>query len=197
MNSPPDRYSYVAMAFHWAIAALLVWNVLIAWNAEDLRGMARAAALQPHKTIGIVVLLLSIGRLLWRLVMKPPRMPDTMAPWERQLARAVHVLFYVVIIGLPLSGWALVSAGKLYSVYPVRLGPIVMPQLPINMLGGNPRDVHEVLETAHKLLGKAIIYGLIPLHILGALKHQFIDKADELGRMIPFWPRRRAEGHTR
>jgi cytochrome b561 len=197
MNSPPDRYSYVAMAFHWAIAALLVWNVLIGWNADDLRGMERIRALQPHKTIGIVVLLLSFGRLAWRLVMKPPRMPDTLAPWEGRLARTVHVLFYVAIIGLPLSGWAMVSAGKLYSVYPVMLGPIQVPQIPIPQWAGEgTRDVHEVLEKVHDLLGKATIYGLIPLHILGALKHQFIDKADELGRMIPFWPRRRAEGHT-
>jgi cytochrome b561 len=198
MNSPPDRYSRVAMAFHWAIAALLVWNVLIAWNAEDLRGMARAYALQPHKTIGITILLLSIGRLAWRLVMQPPRMPDTLAPWERRLARTVHVLFYVAIIGLPLSGWAMVSAGKLTSVYPIRLGPLIWPAIaPLTHLPPDQmRATHEVLEVAHDWLGKAIIYGLIPLHILGALKHQFIDKADELGRMIPFWPRRRAEGHT-
>jgi len=197
MNSPPDRYSYVAMAFHWAIAGLLVWNVLIAWNADDLKGLAHVRALQPHKTIGIVVLLLSLGRLAWRLVMKPPRMPDTLAPWERRLARTVHVLFYIAIIGLPLSGWAMVSAGKLYAIYPVMLGPIHVPQIPIaQWVGGDTHDVHEVLEIVHDLLGKATIYVLIPLHILGALKHQFIDKADELGRMIPFWPRRRAEGHT-
>jgi len=192
MNSPPGRYSFVAMAFHWTIAALIVWNVLIGWGAEDLKGMARLHALQPHKTIGITILLLSLARLGWRLVMKPPRMPDTLAPWERRLARTVHVLFYVVMIGLPLSGWAMVSIGKLATVYPIRLGPVIWPVLPLNdLLGTHARDVREVLEAGHKLTAKAIIYVLIPLHVLGALKHQFIDKADELGRMIPFWPQRR------
>lgn len=197
MNSPPDRYSIVAILFHWTIAALIVWNVLIAWGADDLKGLAHVRALQPHKTIGILVLILSVLRLLWRLVMKPPRMPDTMAPWERQLARTVHVLFYVVMIGLPLSGWAMVSAGRMSSAFPIMLGPIHWPTLPMNALfGSEVRDAHEFLEEAHDLLGKAMVYVLIPLHILGALKHQFIDKADEFGRMIPFWPRRRAEGHA-
>ncbi|HEX6860595.1 MAG TPA: cytochrome b [Caulobacteraceae bacterium] len=197
MKSPPGRYSMVAMVLHWAIAILLIWNVPIAWNAEDLKGLAHVRALQPHKTIGITVLILSVLRLLWRLAVKPPRMPDTLAPWERRLARVVHVLFYVAIIGLPLSGWAMVSAGKLSDAFPIMLGPVRWPTLPMNAwFGSDVRDVHEALEVVHDLLGKATIYGLIPLHILGALKHQFIDKADELGRMIPFWPRRQAEGHA-
>ena len=45
---------------------------------------------------------------------------------------------------------------------------------------------HEQLETIHGLVAKVIIYGLVPLHILGALKHQFLDKDNELARMIPF-----------
>ncbi|MGE5501177.1 MAG: cytochrome b [Ignavibacteriales bacterium] len=198
MNSPPHRYSYVAMLLHWAIAALIIANVLIAWNAEDLKGQAHALALQPHKTIGITVLILSVLRLLWRLVMKPPRMPDTLAPWERLLANTVHTLFYVLIVALPLSGWAMASVGKLATVYPIHLGPLIVPVIaPLNHLP--PAQAHtarETLETAHGLMAQAIVYVLLPLHIAGALKHQFWDKADEFGRMIPFWPRRRAEGHA-
>lgn len=198
MRSPPDRYSYVAMLLHWAIAALIVANVLIAWNAEDLKGLAHLHALQPHKTIGITVLILSVMRLMWRLVMKPPRMPDTLAPWERVLAKTVHVLFYVVIIALPLSGWAMSSVGNLAAVFPIRLGPVIVP--PIAWIHDLPQAqghaVRETLETAHGLMAQSIVYVLLPLHVLGALKHQFWDKADEFGRMIPFIPRRRAEGHT-
>ena len=73
MNSPAHRYSLVAIILHWTIAALIVANVLIGWNADELRGLARAQALQPHKTIGITVLLLTLTRLAWRLVMKPSR----------------------------------------------------------------------------------------------------------------------------
>jgi len=198
MKSPPDRYSYVAMLFHWAIAILLLWNIWIAWSSEDLKGQAHALALQPHKTIGITVLILSVSRLLWRLVMKPPRMPDTLAPWERGLARVVHVLFYVAIIGIPLTGWAMASIGKLATVYPIHLGPLIVPTItPLNNLpAGQAHAARETLETVHTYMAWATLYVLIPLHLLGALKHQFWDKSDEFGRMIPFWPRRRAEGHA-
>ncbi|HEX6865912.1 MAG TPA: cytochrome b [Caulobacteraceae bacterium] len=198
MKSPPDRYSMVAIILHWTIAALILTNVGIAWAADEVRGPDRVAALQPHKVIGITVLLLTLARLAWRLVMKPPRMPDTMAPWERVLARTVHVLFYVVMVALPLSGWAMVSASPLAGAYPIHLGPFEWPM--IQPLADLPRqerrDVQEFLEEAHELLAQSIIYVLVPLHVAGALKHQFIDRGDELGRMIPFWPRRRAEGHA-
>lgn len=197
MKSPPDRYSLVAIVLHWTIAALIVWTVAIAWNANEVRGLARAEALQPHKTIGVTILLLTLARLGWRLYMKPPRMPDTLRPWERWLARAVHVLFYVMLLALPLSGWALVSASRLAEVYPIRLGPVIWPA--IQFLSDLPpaqmKDAHETLEAAHHLFAKILVYGLVPLHILGALKHQFIDRADALGRMIPFLKRRAAEGH--
>lgn len=198
MNSPPHRYSYVAMLLHWTIAILLLWNIYIAWTAEELKGQAHALALQPHKTIGITILILSVLRLLWRLVMKPPPMPEPMPAWERGLARTIHVLFYVAIIGIPLSGWAMVSIGKLASVYPIHLGALIVPTIaPLNNL---PRDqahaTRETLTTVHTYMAWATLYVLIPLHILGALKHQFWDKADELSRMIPFWPRRRAEGRA-
>lgn len=189
----------VAIILHWAIAVLIVTNVGIAWAADELKGMEHVRALQPHKTIGITVLLLTLARIAWRLVMKPPRMPDTMAPWEKFLARVVHTLFYVLMIGIPLSGWAMASASDLARVYPIELGPLHWPIIePLqNLESQQRRAVREALQETHELLAQAMIYVLVPLHVLGALKHQFMDRADELGRMIPFWPRRRAEGHAK
>lgn len=188
MQSPPNRYSLVAILLHWTIAALIVWTLTIIWTTGDLRGMARAEALQPHKTIGITILLLTLARLAWRLTVKPPPLPSTLKPWERWLANTVHILFYVLLIAMPLSGWAMVSASRLIEVYPIRLGPFVWPA--IQVLSDLPRhemrDAHEAFEAAHGLLAKVLVYGLLPLHIAGALKHQLIDRDHELGRMIPF-----------
>jgi len=194
MNSPPDRYSIVAIVLHWTIAALIVWNVAIAWGAEDLRGMAKVAALQPHKTIGITILLLTLARLGWRIFMKPPPLPATMAVWERRLARTTYLLFYVALLGIPLSGWAMVSASKLVAVYPIHLGPVIWPAItPLTDLPHEQQHAaREALGAAHEWLGRAMIYVLFPLHVAGALKHQFIDRDDELRRMIPLWPKRKA-----
>ena len=99
------------------------------------------------------------------------------------------------MIGLPLSGWAMVSTGQLAHVYPIHLGPFEWPVIePLYQLERHTRrELNDVLEETHGLLAQAMIYVLIPLHVAGALKHQFIDRADELVRMIPFWPRRAKE----
>lgn len=193
MQGSGDRYSTVAVIFHWLIAGLIIWNVLIGWSADELQGMAKLRAIQPHKTIGISILLLSLARLAWRLTHKPPPLDPSMKGWEKALAHAVHWGLYVLMIGLPLTGWAMSSASKLILTFPIMLGPIEWPAMSFltDLPPDQMRASHEVLEAAHKLLAKAIVYVLVPLHILGALKHQFIDKHDEFARMIPFLPRRK------
>lgn len=192
-KAPRDRYSTIAMLLHWLIAGLIVWNVLIGWSADELRGMEKLNAIQPHKTIGITILLLSLVRLAWRLTHRPPPLDPDMKGWERALAHTIHWSLYIVMIALPLSGWAMVSASKLVTIYPIMLGPLEWPAMSFltNLPSEQMNSAHEVLENGHKLMAKVMIYGLVPLHILGALKHQFIDKKDEFYRMVPFLRRRK------
>lgn len=190
------RYSTVAIILHWLIAALLVWIVLLGWQAGDLEGSAKIAPLQLHKPLGITILLLTLVRVGWRLTHRPPVINPDLKPWERRLALVVHWGFYVILLALPLSGWAMVSASKLITVYPIDMfGLFNWPAL--SFLTSLPADqlkpTHDLLSEAHHLIAKIIVYGLIPLHVLGALKHQFIDKDNELARMIPFLARKDAE----
>ncbi len=190
-----SRYSTVAILLHWIIVVLLVWTVLLAWQAEDLKGMAKMAPLQLHKPIGITIMLLTQIRLAWRFVQRPPALSAHLKPWERVLAKTVHVLFYVLLLVMPLTGWATVSSSALITKFPIDMfGLFDWPVLQsLYDLPAEARHAtHEQIETVHKLLGKVIIYGLIPLHVLGALKHQFIDKDNELAKMIPFLARKDA-----
>jgi len=57
--------------------------------------------------------------------------------------------------------------------------------LPIE--GGRP--VSRQLMDVHELVMKGM-YGLVALHVLAALKHQFVDRDNVLHRMIPWIPRR-------
>lgn len=190
-----SRYSAVAILLHWVIAALLVWIVLLGWEAGDLEGAAKVAPLQLHKPLGILVLLLTLARLAWRLSHRPPLINPDLKRWERTLALVVHWGFYAVLLILPLTGWAMVSASKLITVYPIDMfglfdWPAIgfLSQLPTDQM----KATHEAFEEIHHLVAKVIVYGLVPLHVLGALKHQFIDKDNELARMIPFLARKDA-----
>ena len=172
-----SRYSMGAMVFHWVIAILVIVNWRIAENAEHLEGAAKSAAIAPHKAIGITILVLSVLRLIWRLTHKAPPLSDQLASWEKALAKTVHWIFYIMLIGLPIGGWL---AGSYFSLPIDYFGLFEIPPLPV---GENPEAGLAVLGQ-HKLGGEIMIY-LIGLHILGALKHSFFDKVPSLSRMWP------------
>ncbi|HXQ10803.1 MAG TPA: cytochrome b [Caulobacteraceae bacterium] len=190
-----SRYNAGAIVLHWAIALLILTNIGLAWWFNALHGEAKIEPVQLHKSIGITVLILSLVRLGWRLVVPPPPLSPTLRVWERWLAHAVHALFYVVMIGMPLTGWAFTSASPLIHVFPIVLFHLV-PWPAIAPLTNLPHDqmkeAHGVFLASHHLLAK-LAYALIALHLAGALKHQFFDHDKELARMLPFLRRGPAE----
>lgn len=183
MAEPRSRYSLVSIVLHWTIAALIVWNILIGWSTEDLRGVQKFETLQLHKSIGLTVLALALARLAWRLVNPAPPLPAHMKGWERLLARGTHVLFYVLMIGVPLGGWAIVSASPLHI--PTRWFDLfTWPDLPLP----RSRPLAHQIEEMHGL-GAWVVIATLSLHVLGALKHQFVDRDAVLWRMLPIFPK--------
>ena len=173
-----SKYSTGAMIFHWVIAVLVIVNWRIVEAAEHASKAEEAALVGNHKAIGITILVLTLARLAWRLSHKVPPLPDTMANWEKILSRTVHVIFYVMLIGLPLGGWLAGSfAGKDISYF----GAFTIPALPVS----ENFDMAKAIIGFHKTGGEIMIY-LIGLHILGALKHTFYDKSGGLARMLPW-----------
>ena len=97
-----DRYSRGAIAFHWVIAALVLFNL---WLGLFHDSLPREWKVMPvHRSIGITILVLSIGRLAWRLAHRPPAFADSLAGWEKALATTAHWLFYALLIVMPLTG---------------------------------------------------------------------------------------------
>jgi len=180
-----ERFTTIAILFHWGIAALILANILIAWQFPLVHGPLRAAVFQIHKSIGITVLLLSVLRLAWRVLNPPPPFANTMRAWEKESSKIVERSFYFIMLALPLTGWALSSAADLHV--PIALFGIVhWPDIPF--IGTLPFDtklgVYSLSVAAHHLLAK-ITYGLVALHVLAALRHQFIKRDLVLARMIP------------
>jgi cytochrome b561 len=193
MSTPKDRYSGVAILLHWIIAALILGNIGLAWWFNTQHGMARVGAIGLHQSLGLSVLVLSVARLAWRLAVPAPKLPAYVRGPERLLAQATHVGFYMVMLGMPLTGWALRSASSFVHILPIRL--FVIPWPVIGPLAHLPPDqahaAERSFEAAHGLLAK-LAYVLVALHVAGALKHQFISRDDVVARMIPFLKRRGA-----
>jgi cytochrome b561 len=177
-DASASRYTPVAQAIHWIVAALIVTQFTLAWMADDLPlGLHKLALLARHKSFGMTVLMLAVLRLLWRLFNAPPPLPAGMSKLERWLAKATHVAFYVLLFAMPLTGW-LMSSAKNYSVS--WFGLFTWPDL----IGQN-EQAFEVLKSTHGALS-VVLLSIVILHILAALKHHFWNKDDVFKRMLPF-----------
>lgn len=190
MPEPTDaaanrRYSAVAILLHWTIAALIVTNIVLGLQAEDLKGLALFNLLQWHKSFGITVLVLSVARLGWRLVNPAPPYPARMAAWEKAAAAAAHWGFYLLMIGLPATGWILVSAS------PLNLPTLLYKTIPWPFIGAvhalpmaQRKGVEGLMGEVHETLARAMV-ALLILHVAAALKHQFRDRDLVFWRMAP------------
>jgi cytochrome b561 len=180
------RYGAVAVTLHWLIALIIIGMLILGKYMADLPrdDPSRFDLIQLHKSIGITVITLSVLRLLWRLVNRVPPLPEGMPAWERFAAHASHVLLYVLIIGLPLSGWALASASPL-GIPTIWFGVIEIPHLPGLQGFADQHAVEQSFRDTHELLGDVMI-GLVLIHVGAALKHHFWDRDSVLVRMLPF-----------
>ncbi|MEZ6023867.1 MAG: cytochrome b/b6 domain-containing protein, partial [Hyphomonadaceae bacterium] len=165
MSEHAQRYSAVAIVLHWAIAAAILAMIPFGFwmhgQAEDgIISDEVFRAFQLHKSVGLTVLALSLIRLGWRLLNPPPPLPEHMPGWERFVAKATHWAFYIIMIGLPLSGWLYVSAGwSIHENEPLAVpthwfGLIEVPALfGLTNAGADVREAAaEAAFTAHWLL---------------------------------------------
>lgn len=173
------RYSRIAMLLHWLIAVAVIANWRIAEAAEHAPTQEEAGAIMAnHFALGMTILVLTVLRIVWRLVNPPPPLAEHLAAWEKALARLTHTLFYLLLIGLPLGGWfAMSSYGRGIDIW----GLFQWPALPV---AENPALAAQVFDI-HAAGGTAMLV-LIALHVLGVVKHMVIDKDGNLWRMLPF-----------
>ncbi|WBX86001.1 cytochrome b [Sphingosinicella microcystinivorans] len=183
MATVHSSYSRTAIALHWLIAVLVLGNIAGAVYAEGLEGPERGAIMGIHKSVGITVLVLTLWRLALRLKDGFLVLPAHMKGWEVFLARLTHVGFYVLLLALPLSGWAFAASPERPLVW---FGLFELPHSPLDKAG---RGVFHAVHGPAALL--AIV--LVVLHVAGALKHHFLDRDDVLARMLPFLRKNRAD----
>jgi cytochrome b561 len=184
------RYSAVAIALHWLIAAGILANIGLGWRMGQLKGLAQFNVFQLHKSIGISVLLLSVARLAWRLFNPPPPYPVRITPGERLLASTAHWALYGFMIILPVTGWVVVSA-SLYNLPTLLFHTVPWPHIAFvhDLPIATRKAVEDRAGTVHAYLAWTLL-GLIAFHVAAAIKHHAFDRDDVLARMLPLVRRR-------
>lgn len=192
VSQPPQteatlRYTRTAMVLHWLIALLIICNVVLGLTAESFPDSWVRPVVDTHKSIGITVLGLVLLRILWRVSHRPPPLPKAFPKWEHMAAHIAHFVLYLLMIGLPLSGWLHDSAWKGAATHPMHLfGLIPWPRIGfvMNLDPALKESLHDRFGALHAWLGYAL-YALLAMHVGGALKHQWIDKKSVISRMVP------------
>jgi cytochrome b561 len=171
LKPSPLRYDAVAVVLHWAMA-LGVFALLglgLAMKHADLPKLRVFELYQLHKSIGVTILLLAALRLAWRLTHRAPPLPDAMPALERKAAHGGHALLYALLLALPLTGWAYVSAAP-FNVPTVIFGVLPWPHLGFLAEWPDKAPVAAALKAAHQYGAYALI-ALLVAHIGAALRH--------------------------
>jgi cytochrome b561 len=138
-----------------------------------------------HKSVGLAVLGLVLLRILWRLSHPAPPFPASYPRLERIGAHTAHVALYVLILVMPVSGWLHDSAFKDAAAHPLWIFWVI-PWFRIGAIAGldpvTKEAVHSAFFAVHAW-SAYLLEALVGLHVLGALKHQFVDREPELQRM--------------
>ena len=184
-----SRYTTGAIVLHWAIAFLILAQLVGGYVMSDVLPSGSSdqyVVFQLHKSFGILVLLLTIARILWRIFNPPPPVPASVSRLEDIASRIVHFGFYALLLIVPLAGWLTIT------VAPVHIETVLFfveglpwPNLPfLGSLGEATRDtVYEAAGEVHGFLAYTIV-ALLVLHIAGAVKHHLADGHFVL-RMVP------------
>jgi cytochrome b561 len=177
LRSTRQAWGSLAMAFHWAMALLIVGTIPLGIIATNWRlSPTKLELFFWHKSLGILLLVLLVLRLLWRLLNTTPAPPAAMGRGERILAGLSHAMLYVLMAAIPLSGWVINSAANFpFKVFGlVRLPNIVEPNKAAQELAAN---VHLILVVT--------LAALLAVHVAAALRHHLVTRDDVLSRMLP------------
>ena len=177
MTSTRNRYHLASIVLHWLMLILFV-AVYAAIELRDVfpKGSEPREALKAwHFTLGLSVFALVWLRIAARLFWPSPAATAQEPRWRRAAAKAMHLGLYVLMIGMPLAGWLIVSAeGKAIPFFGIDLPPLTSAN----------EGLAESVEELHEL-GGTIGYWLIGLHAFASLVHHYVLRDRVLARMLP------------
>ena len=176
MSGHLRRFTPLQRALHWLMAACILAMLFIGVGMVSTIAPEYVPLVSIHKSLGIAILVLALVRLTVRLRRGAPPLPASVPEPVRLAAHASHYAFYVLMIGMPLLGWGMLSAAD----YPVVLfGGLRLPAiLP------HSDTLHALLWSAHYYCAFAF-FALILLHLAAALFHALVRRDGVFEAMGP------------
>jgi cytochrome b561 len=170
-----DRFTPAQRALHWIMSICILAMLFV--------GVAMVSTVEPvylqlvsiHKPLGVTILVLALVRLVLRLRRGAPPLPTDMPPAMKLAAYLSHIIFYALMIALPLIGWGMLSAAD----YPVVVLGMRLPGIvPVDA------SLHSTLWKAHQFLA-LLFFALIMLHLAAGLFHALVRRDGVFEAMSP------------
>ncbi|MDZ4791568.1 MAG: cytochrome b [Hyphomicrobiales bacterium] len=171
-------YSPVAKFLHWVIAACVIFLVPAGLIMANVPGLDTLYNL--HRSIGATVLALMTARIGYRLVHGVPEPESSLTPFERLASQTAHIALYVLLVVIPIAGWAGASS---YGAKIMVFGLFELPPIAAVDTTENKQVATQILQT-HGYLA-LLATAIIAVHIGAALRHHFIKRDGVLQRMAP------------
>ena len=175
MKSDANTFSLPARILHWLMAVMLLAMLFIGVGMVASVSERHDWLLRIHKPLGIAILILAVVRLAVRLPHPPPALPADLPAIQKLAAHASHWLLYILMLAMPLIGWAMLSAGG----YPVMLSdslrlPPIFPTSPV---------AFAVLRHMHGWFAMLLFLTFLA-HMGAALYHGLIRRDGVLSSML-------------
>jgi cytochrome b561 len=177
LRNSQGEYGVLSKLLHWVVFLLVAFQVWVGFFTEGMAKPVRHGLMGVHKSFGLLLLVLILLFIIWTLCNPHPKWSNRMPAWERALAKLSHTLLYLSVLFMSLTGWGMsTAAGKIPSFF--GWFKAAMPGVV------QTRAVTMWFHSAHGIAAWVLVT-LVAIHILAALKHQFLDKDHLLRRMLP------------
>lgn len=176
VKNSKSSYGWMAIVLHWLMAAgvfflfgLGLYMVELTYYDTWYRG-----SLELHKSLGLVLLFVWLGRMTWRIANESPAMAGTRI--EKKIAHVVHLLLYFLMLALMITGYLISTAdGRGIEVFSLLEVPAIT-SISFENQEDIAGDIHWALAWT--------LMTLVVMHAVAAIKHQFVNKDGTLMKMI-------------
>ena len=170
------RYGSFSIGIHWLMLLLFVavYGTVELHELFEKGSNLREMLMTWHFMLGMLVFMLVWLRLAARLSGPTPAILPEPPGLQQLSSKLLHLALYLLMIGMPLTGWLMLSAaGK----------PIPFFGLELPALIGENKDLGKQIKEVHEFVGTTG-YFLIGLHTVDALYHHYIKHEKTMTRML-------------